>query len=161
MNVKSISSKKLPRLIKTLKKKRKRIVFTNGCFDLLHPGHMKLFKEAKKQGDVLIVGLNSDSSIKKIKNPHRPILSQKERIQLLSGIAFIDYLTVFSEPDPLRLIKRITPDVLVKGGDWKKKDIIGGEFVEKNGGRIYRVKPEKGLSTTALIDKIKRLQPGR
>ena len=153
---KVIKVSKLAYLVKTLKKKKKKIVFTNGCFDLIHPGHIKLLSSAKKQGEVLILGLNSDSSIRKIKGEKRPILKEKERVEILSAITYIDYIVVFKEETPFKLIKIIKPDVLVKGGDWKEKDIVGADFVKKQGGKVIRIKLKKGYSTTTLIEKIKK-----
>ena len=141
----------LKEIVRALKKKGKRIVFTNGCFDLLHPGHIKVFQEAKLKGDILIVGVNSDSSIKKIKDPTRPILKEKARITLLEHIDLIDYIVVFKTPTPYALIKALRPEVLVKGGDWSRQGIIGSDLVE----RVYRVKLKPGYSTTAIIKAIK------
>jgi len=156
MNSKLVASGDIPPLLKTLKKKNKRIVFTNGCFDLIHAGHIKLLKEARKYGDILILGLNSDSSIKKIKGPFRPILKQKARIDTLASIEFIDYIVIFNETTTLRLIKKIKPDVLIKGGDWQKEDIVGSEFVQAYGGKVKRVKLKKGYSTSSIIEKMKK-----
>jgi len=157
MNSKLVTPKNLSSLLKTLKKKNKRIVFTNGCFDLIHPGHIKLLKEACKFGDILILGLNSDSSIKKIKVASRPILNQKARIEIFSSMEFVDYIVIFNEVSPLSLIKKIKPDVLVKGGDWQKENIIGRKFVQNYGGKLKRIKLKKGYSTSAIIEKIKKL----
>lgn len=141
----------LKRIIKALKKKNRTIVFTNGCFDILHPGHIKILRDAKNKGDILIVGLNSDSSIKRFKGKKRPILDQKARIALLSAISYVDYIVVFNEDTPYKLIKDIRPDCLIKGEDWKKEKIIGKEFARK----VFRVKFYPGYSTTAIIKKIK------
>jgi len=154
---KVIKVSKLAYLVKTLKKKKKKIVFTNGCFDLIHPGHIKLLSSAKKQGEVLILGLNSDSSIRKIKGEKRPILKEKGRIEILSAITYIDYIVVFKEETPFKLIKIIKPDVLVKGGDWEEKDIVGADLVKKQGGKVVRIRLKKGYSTTTLIEKIKKI----
>ncbi|MCM8819752.1 MAG: adenylyltransferase/cytidyltransferase family protein [Candidatus Omnitrophica bacterium] len=142
----------LNRLKKIIKKERdkKIIVFTNGCFDILHPGHIKILKFAKSKGDILIVGLNSDRSIKKIKGKNRPILNQKARSYLLSAISFVDYIVIFDEKTPLQLIKSLKPDYLVKGEDWKKVDIVGKEYVKK----VFRVKHYPGYSTTNIIKTI-------
>ena len=155
---KILPSKRLSSLIKTLKKENKTIVFTNGCFDLVHPGHIKLLKQARKSGDILILGLNSDSSIKKIKGPLRPILNQNDRVEIFSSMEFIDYIVIFNEATPLNLIKEIKPDVLIKGGDWQKENIVGQEFVRSYGGKVKRIKIKKGYSTSALISKIQRLK---
>jgi len=144
--------KELEKDISRLKRKGKRIVFTNGCFDILHLGHLKILQEAKRKGDVLIVGLNSDSSTKKIKGPKRPILTQKTRAKLLANMNQVDYVVLFSETTPYNLIKRIKPDALVKGGDWKRDKIVGNKLVKK----VYRVKLCSGHSTTRIINKIKK-----
>ncbi len=157
MQLKYVPRHKLTGLIKTLKKHKKKIVFTNGCFDLIHPGHIKLLKTAKKKADILILGINSDRSIKRIKGKQRPILDEKSRVQVLSSIIYINYITVFSEPTPLKTIKKIKPDILVKGADWEKEDIVGSDFVQKSGGRILRVPLKKEVSTTSLIKKIKKI----
>ncbi|MCK5394040.1 MAG: adenylyltransferase/cytidyltransferase family protein [Candidatus Omnitrophica bacterium] len=145
---------KLPRLkkiVSKLKTEGKVIVFTNGCFDILHLGHLKILKEAKQQGDILIVGLNSDISIKKIKGSTRPIQDEITRSHILANMELVDYVILFEEKTPYNIIKALTPDVLVKGGDWTKNNIIGNDLVKK----IYRVKLCSGLSTTNTINKIK------
>lgn len=144
----------LKRIVTTLKKQGKRIVFTNGCFDIIHPGHIKTFQEAKNKGDILIVGINSDSSVKEIKGDQRPIIDERARAQVVAAIRVVDYVVLFYEKTPYRLIKEIKPHILVKGGDWQKEEIIGKEFVQK----IYRVKLYPGYSTTKIIEKIKNLQ---
>lgn len=141
----------LKEIVRILKKKGKRIVFTNGCFDLLHCGHIKVLEEAKAKGDILIVAVNSDCSIKKIKGASRPILNQKARITILEHIDLIDYIIVFKAPTPYRLIEALRPQALVKGGDWPKQEIVGSSLVDK----VYRVKLKKGSSTTAIIKTIK------
>ena len=144
--------KELEKDISRLKRKGKKIVFTNGCFDILHLGHLKILQEAKRKGDVLIVGLNSDSSTRKIKGPKRPILAQKTRAKLLANMSQVDYVVLFSETTPYNLIKRIKPDILVKGGDWKRGKIVGNKLVKK----VYRIKLCSGHSTTRIINKIKK-----
>jgi len=144
--------KGLEATISWLKSKGKKIVFTNGCFDILHLGHLKILNLARKKGDVLVVGLNSDSSIKKIKGSNRPVLDQKTRAKLLANMIGVDYVVIFNETTPYNLIRRIKPYALVKGGDWKKDKIIGNELVEK----VYRVKLCPGHSTTRIINKIKK-----
>jgi len=138
--------------ISNLKRKGKTIVFTNGCFDILHLGHLKILKEAKQKGDILVVGLNSDTSIKKIKGPQRPIVNQKTRANILANMIGVDYVILFNQATPYNLIKRIKPDILVKGGDWKQDKIVGNELVKK----VYRVKLCSGHSTTSIINKIKK-----
>jgi len=151
--------KELLRIIKNLKAKGKRIVFTNGCFDLLHIGHIRYLEKARALGDALIVGVNSDSSVRKLKGPKRPILPVKERTEILSGLGCVDYITIFDERDPLKLITSLHPDVLVKGGDWTKEQIVGSEVVERSGGKVVTIPFVKGASTSNLIETIlKRFQ---
>jgi len=146
--------KDLTKIIKNLKAKGKRIIFTNGCFDLLHVGHVRYLEEAKALGDVLVIGVNSDSSVRKIKGPERPILPVEERIEILSGLECVDYVAAFDEADPLELITSFLPNVLVKGGDWTKEQIVGGEVVEKSGGEVVIIPFVQGVSTSNLIETI-------
>tara|TARA_Y100000817_G_scaffold125075_2_gene98003 strand:- start:13 stop:477 length:465 start_codon:yes stop_codon:yes gene_type:complete len=132
---------------------KEKIVFTNGCFDILHPGHIHILDQAKSYGDILIVGLNSDESIKRLKGPKRPKVSQKDRLRILSSIKFVDYAVLFEEDTPLKLIKKIKPNILVKGGDYNSDDIVGSEFVKSNGGEIKIVQLLEGYSSSSLIDK--------
>jgi rfaE bifunctional protein nucleotidyltransferase chain/domain len=147
--LKGLSS--LKKTIAGIKKKGKRVVFTNGCFDIIHPGHIKILKEAKAKGDILVVGLNSDSSIRRIKGPGRPIIPQEARVIVLSAIEYVDFVVIFKENTPYETIKTLKPDVLIKGEDWQKDQIIGREFVKK----IFRIKFHPGYSTTSIIKKIK------
>ena len=146
--------KELLRIINELKAKRKRIVFTNGCFDLLHIGHVRYLEKAKALGDVLVVGVNSDTSVRKLKGPQRPILSEEERTEILSGLGCVDYVTLFNEMDPLKLITSLHPDVLVKGGDWAKEQIVGREVVERSGGEVVIIPFVGKASTSTLIETI-------
>jgi len=146
--------KKLKKIIQRLKKKGKRIVFTNGCFDILHYGHIKYLESAKRYGDVLIVAVNSDSSVRKLKGKNRPINNQAERTNIVASLGCVDYVTVFKELTPYRMIKNLEPDYLIKGGDWKKEDIIGKDVVESYGGRVRVIPFIKNYSTTDLIRKI-------
>lgn len=132
------------------------MVFTNGCFDLMHRGHLHLLREAKKLGDLLIVGMNSDRSVKKIKGPGRPILPAEERAELLAALEMVDYVTLFDEPDPYAVIKELRPNVLVKGGDWGKEGIVGTEIVEEDGGKVAVIPYLEGYSTTEIIQKIRK-----
>lgn len=157
MSAKILGSKKLSGILRHLRSRGRQIVFTNGCFDILHVGHIDYLARAKKLGDVLVVGLNSDSSVKKIKGDKRPINNERDRIRVLSSLSFIDYITIFSESTPERLIKELKPDILAKGGDWKIKNIVGGDFVKSRGGKVKRIPFVKGYSTTALIKKIEAL----
>jgi len=132
----------------------KKVVFTNGCFDLLHAGHIYLFKEAKKLGDSLIVAVNSDASLRRLKGPNRPVFPLRERLEILAAIEDIDVLTVFRQATPQKIISLLRPDVLVKGGDWPPNQIVGRQEVEESGGRVVLIPYIKGLSTTELIKKI-------
>jgi rfaE bifunctional protein nucleotidyltransferase chain/domain len=154
MKQKIKEKKDLTKIIKNLKAKEKRIIFTNGCFDLLHVGHVRYLEEAKALGDVLVIGVNSDASVRKIKGPERPILPVEERIEILSSLECVDYVTVFDEADPLLLITSLLPNVLVKGGDWTKEQIVGGEMVEKSGGEVVIIPFVQGVSTSNLIETI-------
>ena len=130
------------------------IVFTNGCFDIIHSGHLDLLKEARSYGDKLIVGLNSDKSISKLKGPERPIIGQSERKKILSALKFVDEVIIFNEENPLKLIKKLKPSILVKGADYAKEQVVGGEFVESYGGEIKLVKLTKGRSSSKIINKL-------
>lgn len=137
-----------------LRRQGKRVVFTNGCFDLLHPGHIYMLSQAKPLGDVLVVGVNSDASVKRLKGAQRPILSEPERILLLSALAVVDYVTIFSEDTPLELIRLLRPQVLVKGGDWSPEAVVGREVVEEEGGKVVLISYQAGFSTTDIIERI-------
>jgi D-beta-D-heptose 7-phosphate kinase/D-beta-D-heptose 1-phosphate adenosyltransferase len=159
MRQKIKARKELVRIITDLKTKGKRIVFTNGCFDLLHIGHVRYLEKAKALGDVLVVGVNSDSSVRKLKGPRRPILFEQERAEILSGLGCVDYIALFNEINPLKLITSLKPDVLVKGGDWTKEQTVGKEVVERSGGEVVILPFVKGASTSNLIETIlKRFQ---
>jgi len=138
----------------SLKREGKTIVFTNGCFDIIHSGHVFLFKEAKKLGDVLIVAVNDDESIEMIKGPSRPIFPLAERLEILEAIEHIDYLVPFPEETPQKVISTLIPDVLVKGEDWKKDEVVGRKEVEEAGGKVVLVTLCEGQSTTSLLKKI-------
>ncbi len=154
MKQKIKTRKGLLRIMKDLKAKGKRIVFTNGCFDLLHIGHVRYLEEAKSMGDILVVGVNSDTSVRKLKGPKRPILPEDERTEVLSGLGCVDYVTLFDEIDPLKLITSLRPDVLVKGGDWTKEQIVGRDEVERSGGEVFVIPFVKRASTSNLIETI-------
>jgi D-beta-D-heptose 7-phosphate kinase/D-beta-D-heptose 1-phosphate adenosyltransferase len=132
------------------------IVFTNGCYDLFHAGHLELLKKAASFGDILVVGVNSDKSVKRIKGPQRPIVQESDRLAILSALNFVDYVAPFDEDTPLNLIKEVKPDVLVKGEDWKGKTVVGEKQVMEKGGRVKFVKLLPGISTSELIRKIKK-----
>jgi len=132
------------------------VVFTNGCFDLVHRGHIHLLRQAKALGDILIVGLNSDISVKTIKGPDRPIMPEADRIELIAALEMVDYVVVYSEPDPYHIIAAIKPNVLVKGGDWSADEIVGADVVEQNGGRVAVVPYLPEFSTTQIIERIRK-----
>lgn len=144
----------LKKIVSKLKQQNKKIVFTNGCFDIIHTGHIKLLKKAKNLGDVLIVGLNTDNSIKKLKGNSRPINSQNDRAAVLDSIKYVDYIVFFDELTPYKLITELKPDIVVKGGDYKTKDIVGWGIVPK----IVKVRLVAGKSTTNIISRIKNLK---
>jgi rfaE bifunctional protein nucleotidyltransferase chain/domain len=151
---KILTTEALLRKAQELKRDRRRIVFTNGCFDLLHPGHVAYLRKARQLGDVLIVGLNSDRSVREIKGEPRPILSQEERCEILSGLESVNFVTVFDDSTPQRLIQAVLPDVLVKGGDWEMNEVVGREDVEAAGGKVVLIPYEKGQSTSGIIKRI-------
>ena len=139
------------------KKSGKKIVFTNGCFDILHVGHVRYLSDARNLGDVLVVGLNKDASVRKLKGPERPVTHEKDRAEVVAALECVDYVVFFSEPTPKNLIHSVKPDMLVKGGDWKPKDIVGSDFVLSYGGKVKSLPFHKGFSTTSLIEKIKKI----
>ena len=132
----------------------KRLVFTNGCFDLMHPGHVRLLSRARRLGDALAVALNSDKSVRRLKGPLRPILRQKERAEVLAGLECVDFVVIFPEPTPERIIRAVRPRVLVKGGDWSLSRIVGRSTVERDGGEVRVIPLQKGFSTTAILRRI-------
>lgn len=131
----------------------KKVVFTNGCFDLLHVGHVRYLKQAKQLGDILVVALNTDASVKKLKGPDRPVQSENDRAEILSSLECVDFTLLFSEETPERVIKLIKPDVLTKGGDWKIDQIVGASFVKSYGGEVRSLQFVNGKSTTSIIEK--------
>lgn len=154
---KIVSLQRLRGSLKNINKKNKTIVFTNGCFDIIHAGHVRYLNKAKSLGDVLIVGLNSDASVKLIKGDKRPIVPQEERAEVLSGLEAVDYVVIFHEQTPIKLIKTVLPDILVKGADWASQEIVGADIVRAKGGRVARIKLAQGKSTTNIIKKILEL----
>ena len=146
--------KDLLAVIRQLKQEGKKIVMTNGCFDLIHVGHVRYLQEAKHQGDVLVVALNTDQSTRSLKGPQRPIVPEAERAEILSALAYVDYVILFDEPTPLRLIEQILPHVLVKGGDWGTHRIVGAQAVENSGGKVLSIPMTPDRSTSNLIQKI-------
>ena len=142
------------------KKEGKKIVFTNGCYDLIHIGHVRCFKEGKNLGDTLIVALNSDRSVRTLKGPPRPIVPQAERAEIIAALECVDFVTIFDQDDPLEIISAIKPDILVKGGDWSLNTIVGRDIVESYGGQVIALPLVPGVSTTRIIETIaSRLSP--
>jgi D-beta-D-heptose 7-phosphate kinase/D-beta-D-heptose 1-phosphate adenosyltransferase len=154
MRKKIHSQDDLLKIREELRKQGKKVVLTNGCFDLLHSGHIHIFREAKKYGDILVVAVNDDFSVKKIKGASRPIFPLEERLEILEAIEDIDYLTFFSEETPQKIIAVLVPDVLVKGGDWKPDEIVGREEVEGAGGDVRVIPYLEGCSTSEIIERI-------
>ncbi|MEA2014538.1 MAG: D-glycero-beta-D-manno-heptose 1-phosphate adenylyltransferase [Thermodesulfobacteriota bacterium] len=157
---KVLSREELRKKIITLRDKGKKVVFTNGCFDVLHIGHVKYLEQAKGQGDILVLALNSDSSVSSIKGPLRPIVPQDERAYIMASLNMVDYVTIFDEDTPLELIEHIKPDILVKGGDWSEDTVIGEKSVKKRGGKVVIIpqfnqsSTDRPASTTSVIERI-------
>ena len=151
MNSTIKSLEELVSIRKELKKQNKKVVFTNGCFDILHAGHVDYITKAKEKGDVLIVAVNSDSSTKRIKGPTRPIVPQNERAFIISSLKPVDYVFIFEEDTPYEVIKKIVPDVLIKGADWAPDKIVGKDIVEANGGKVETIEFVNDQSTTNII----------
>ena len=155
-NSKIVKLQDLQAKVATIKESGKKVVFTNGCFDILHVGHVRYLAAARLEGDVLVVGLNSDESVRLIKSAKRPIVKQNERAEVLASLWCVDYIILFNEPDPLLLIEAIGPNILVKGDDWAKENIIGADFVNDRGGRVVRVPVVPKASTSGIIERIVR-----
>jgi rfaE bifunctional protein nucleotidyltransferase chain/domain len=137
-----------------LRRDARSVVFTNGCFDLLHPGHVRYLKQARALGDALVVALNSDASVRALKGPNRPILNQHERAEIIAALESVDYVIVFDEQTPQALIAALIPDVLAKGGDWELDQIVGRDEVEAAGGKVFSLPYVEGASTTDIIERI-------
>ena len=149
-------AKRLAPLLVDFQKSGKKVVFTNGCFDLLHPGHVSYLAAARALGDLLVIGLNSDVSVRRLKGEKRPIMVEEARSQLLAALACVDYVTIFDEDDPYQLISLLEPDILVKGGDWDTGSIVGRDLVEARGGKVYSLPFVDEYSTTAIVEEIIR-----
>jgi D-beta-D-heptose 7-phosphate kinase/D-beta-D-heptose 1-phosphate adenosyltransferase len=143
--------------LEELRTKGKKIAFTNGCFDILHVGHVRYLREAKKTADVLVLALNSDSSVRSLKGEEKPLIPENERAEILAALEFIDFVTIFEELTPLELINYLKPDILIKGGDWPEEKVVGREEVKKWGGRVAIIPEVEGKSTTNIVEKIKKL----
>ncbi|HSB45351.1 MAG TPA: D-glycero-beta-D-manno-heptose 1-phosphate adenylyltransferase [Nitrospira sp.] len=153
---KVMTSAQLAPVLAEARAQKRRIVFTNGCFDLMHIGHTRYLQAARQLGDLLVVGVNSDASVRSLdKKPDRPIVGEAQRAEVLAALGCVDYVIIFTEPDPLKLISEIQPDVLVKGGDWPLDRIVGREVVERRGGIVKTIPLVPGMSTTSLIERIR------
>ena len=146
----------LVQVVRRLKRQGKVVAFTNGCFDILHVGHLDTLERAKRLGDCLIVGINSDASVRRLKGPHRPVVPARERAKMVAALKPVDYVVFFSEDTPLKLIQAICPHVLAKGGDWIPEKIVGRELVESAGGRVVALPYLKGRSTSTLLSEIRK-----
>lgn len=156
MHEKVLTGAQLVPILERARAQHKRIVFTNGCFDLMHVGHTRYLQAAKQLGDLLVVGVNSDASVRSLnKAPDRPIVNEAQRAEVLAALGCVDYVVIFAEPDPLPLITALQPDVLVKGGDWPIDRIVGRDVVERRGGTVRTIPLVPGMSTTALIQRIR------
>ncbi len=156
-NDKIITREQVSQIVSQLKREGRKVAFTNGCFDLLHIGHLELLENARKLGDILIVGLNSDDSVRRLKGPQRPINTQLDRARILAALEVVDYVVIFNEDTPLELIQTIKPDFLIKGGDYRPDAIVGSEFVESYGGKVIVFPLVHGKSTSDLISTIFQL----
>jgi rfaE bifunctional protein nucleotidyltransferase chain/domain len=153
---KIVSQDELVALITREKRNGRNVVFTNGCFDLLHPGHVRCLAEARALGDLLVVAVNSDRSVRGNKGPERPLVPQQDRAEVLAALSSVDYVTIFDEPTPRVLIARVLPNVLVKGADWAQNEVVGREEVESAGGHVVFIPLAPGYSTTRMIEKIRK-----
>ncbi len=154
-----VTRERIGDLVADLRAAGRRVVFTNGVFDLLHPGHVRYLKAARALGDALIVGLNADASVRRNKGPARPITPEAERAEVLAGLEMVDAVVLFDEDTPAQIIGAVQPDVLVKGADWPADQIVGRDTVEGRGGRVVRIPVEEGYSTTAIVERIKTGSP--
>ena len=152
--LKIITGEDLSPVLEDFRRSGKKVVFTNGCFDILHVGHVRYLAAARSEGDLLVIGLNSDASVRMIKGERRPIVKQKHRAEVLASLESVDYIVVFDEPDPLDLIRLLQPNVLVKGKDWTEEKIVGAEFVKSTGGKVVRISLVPETSTSRIIEKI-------
>jgi D-beta-D-heptose 7-phosphate kinase/D-beta-D-heptose 1-phosphate adenosyltransferase len=156
MAAKVMTTEGLVSALKQARDKQQRVVFTNGCFDLIHVGHTRYLQAAKQMGDILVVGVNSDASVNALKKgPDRPIVPEAQRAEVVAALGCVDYVVLFNEPDPLNLITAVQPDVLVKGGDWAIDTVVGRELVERRGGTVRTIPLVPGQSTTAIIERIR------
>jgi D-beta-D-heptose 7-phosphate kinase/D-beta-D-heptose 1-phosphate adenosyltransferase len=153
-NNKRLTLALLRKKVRSLQKQGKKVVFTNGCFDILHVGHIRYLAAARALGDCLVVAVNSDASVRRLKGTARPIVPHRERMEVLAALGCVDYVVLFNANTPQQVIDALVPDILVKGGDWAMQDIVGRETVEQHGGKVVRIKTVPGASTTGMIDRI-------
>jgi D-glycero-beta-D-manno-heptose 1-phosphate adenylyltransferase len=156
-----VSQTELVALLSRERRGPRRVVFTNGCFDLLHPGHIRSLEQARSLGDVLVVGLNSDQSVRQVKGDSRPVIPEDERAEVLAALAAVDYVVLFADSTPRNVIAQLLPDILVKGADWGATEVVGREEVEAAGGRVESVPLEAGYSTTRILEKIRAASQAR
>lgn len=156
MSRKIRSLEELSRALAPERRGQAKVVFTNGCFDLLHVGHIRYLQQARKMGDLLVVGINTDASVRRLKGPSRPVQPERDRAEILAGLECVDYVVLFGQDTPLSVIEALEPDVLVKGADWTVDRIVGREVVERAGGRVATIPYVEGMSTSALIERICR-----
>ena len=154
---KILERKTLKDKLEELRIKGKKNAFTNGCFDILHVGHVRYLREAKNTADVLVLALNSDSSVRSLKGKERPLVPEQERAEIIAALEFIDFVIIFNELTPLELINYLKPDILIKGGDWAEEDVVGREEIKEWGGRVVIIPEVEGKSTTNIVEKIKKL----
>lgn len=160
MSLKIKTKNQLKRILTGLRPKGKKVVFTNGCFEIIHSGHISCLTKAKQMGDILVVAVNSDSSVRRLKGKNRPVVSEKDRIKVVSALGCVDYTVLFGESTPKKIIEYLKPDILVKGSDYKLNDIVGRETVKKYGGKVRTISLVKGKSTTKLIKDICKIYTG-
>ncbi|MDD4860458.1 MAG: D-glycero-beta-D-manno-heptose 1-phosphate adenylyltransferase [Candidatus Omnitrophica bacterium] len=156
MKSKLKSAAEAAKIIARLKKQGKRVVFTNGCFDILHVGHVEYLSRARKMGNALVIGLNGDISVRSLKGKGRPVNNEKDRAKVLSALGFVDHIVIFNEDTPEKLIRKLVPDVLVKGADWKNKTVSGVDFIRSRGGKVIFIPFVSGYSTTSILKRIAR-----
>jgi rfaE bifunctional protein nucleotidyltransferase chain/domain len=155
-NRKIVGLTKLRRVVRSLRRRRKKVVFTNGCFDLVHAGHVRYLRKARALGDALVVGVNTDHSVRRLKGPGRPLVSLRHRMEVLSALESVDFVQAFDSATPEPLIRQLLPSVLVKGADYARRDIAGRNAVEESGGEVVRIPMVAGLSTSRLLAKVRR-----
>lgn len=157
LNGKIKTSDELRLILPVIKQQGMKVVFTNGCFDLIHSGHVKLLEQARAAGDILVVAINSDRSVRALKGPERPVVPQEQRAQVVAALESVDYVVIFDELDPLRIITDLVPQVLIKGGDWNLDTIIGRDVVEQAGGKVFAIPLMDGVSSSDMLNRIKKL----